>query len=386
MWGELNEEQVVSLVGEWFLVKNKGEIKMKKLSIIFLIMLLIVLSACGNDSSGSSDSSEVKEITVAGNGGKIEKVIREIVAPKFKEEYGIQVNYLAGLSGEILSKVELQKNSPKIDVAIFVPLDVQRASEKELIENIDESIMENIKNVNPDFTAIEGVAAPAFGLVIAPAYNTEIFKKDNIKPIESWNDLINPQYQGKTAFGDISNDWGFNILYSLSMANGGSIDNMEPGLNKAKELANYSSTFYKNSTQMTPAIQQGAADVTVMGSYVIADLAVNSGIPLQMVVPKEGVNMNAFSMTLVKDTPKREAAIKFINYFLNEESQKASADEGFYPVLEGMSVSEKYEDVIGLKETDKTYKLDVETVAAIREEWTDRWAKEVVPELGKSLK
>ena len=130
---------------------------------------------------------------------------------------------------------------------------------------------------------------------------------------------------------------------------------MEPGLTKAKELASYSSTFYKNSTQMTPAIQQGAADVTVMGSYVIADLAVNSGIPLQMVIPKEGVNVNAFNMALVKDTPKRDAAIQFINYFLSEESQKAASEEGFYPVLEGMEVAEKYRDVIGLKEEDKVY-------------------------------
>ena len=75
-----------------------------------------------------------------------------------------------------------------------------------------------------------------------------------------------------------------------------------------------------------------------------------------------------------------------INYFLSEDSQKAASEEGFYPVFEEMEVVEKYQDVIGLKEEDKVYKIDVEKMAAVREEWTDRWAKEVVPELGKSLK
>ncbi|WP_374723188.1 extracellular solute-binding protein [Peribacillus tepidiphilus] len=368
---------------------------MKRLLSMLIIVMMIALAGCANPTpqkpgeakpANTTDKGEAKQITISGNGGKIEKAIREVIAPKFKEKTGIQVNYIAGLSGEILSKVELQKNAPQIDIAFFVPIDIQRANEKGLIENLDETTVSNMKNVDPRFVAIDNVAAPAFGLVIAPAYNTEVFKKEGIKPIESWNDLARPEYKGKTAFADIGNDWGFNTLYNLAVANGGGIDNMEPGLEKAKELAGYSSTFYKNSTQMMPAIQQGAADVTVLGSYVIADLAANSGIPLKMVVPKEGVNMNAFSAALVKNAPNQKEAIEFINFLISEESQKSISEEGFYPVVKGMSIPDKYKDIIGLKDTDKTYKLDLAKLAGIRGEWTDRWAKEVTPELGKLLK
>lgn len=266
-----------------------------------------------------------------------------------------------------------------------MPIDVQRAKEKGLTEPLDETNVPALKNVDPRFIVVEKTAAPAFGLVIAPAYNTEAFEKNNIKPIESWNDIARPEYKGRTAFSDISNDWGFNTLYALALANGGSIDNMEPGLKKAKELAGYSSTFYKNSTQMMPAMQQGAADVTVMGSYAIGDLAV-SGVPLKMVVPKEGVPLQAFSATLVKNTPHKKEALDFINYLVGEEAQKATADAGFYPVVKGMKLSEKYEPFIGLKETDKTYKPDFAKFAKMRAEWSDRWSKEVTPQLGKLLK
>jgi putative spermidine/putrescine transport system substrate-binding protein len=368
---------------------------MKKWLSLFVIVMMMALAGCGNPtpqkpgdakSVSTTEKGGAKQITISGNGGKIEKVIRDIIGPKFKKKTGIQVNYISGLSGEILSKVELQKNAPQIDIAFFVPIDVQRANEKGLIENINEKTVPNMKNIDPGFVAIDNVAAPAFGLVIAPAYNTEVFKKEGIKPIKSWNDLVRAEYKGKTAFADIANDWGFNTLYNLALANGGSIDNMEPGLKKAKELAGYSSTFYKNSTQMMPAIQQGAAEVTVMGSYAIADLAVNSGIPLKMVVPKEGVNKNAFSATLVKNSPNQKEATEFVNYLISEESQKSISEEGFYPIVKGMSIPEKYKDIIGLKETDKTYKLDLEKLAKIRGEWTDRWTKEVTPELGKLLK
>jgi putative spermidine/putrescine transport system substrate-binding protein len=136
---------------------------------------------------------------------------------------------------------------------------------------------------------------------------------------------------------------------------------------------------------MMPAMQQGAADVTVMGSYAIADLAA-SGVPLKMVVPKEGVPMQAFSATLVKNTPHKKEAIDFINYLISEEAQQLISEAGFYPVVKGMKLPEKYQASIGLKETDKTYKPDFAKFAKVRAEWSDRWTKEVTPELGKLLK
>lgn len=73
--------------------------------------------------------------------------------------------------------MELQKNAPQIDIAFFVPVDVIRAKEKELIEPVDESNVPNMKSVDPRFIPAEKAAAPVFGLVIAPAYNTETFKR-----------------------------------------------------------------------------------------------------------------------------------------------------------------------------------------------------------------
>jgi putative spermidine/putrescine transport system substrate-binding protein len=366
---------------------------MKKILTLISIAFLIILSACGapnpqkageTANTKASEDGE-KSITIAGNGGVIERTIRDVIAPKFKEETGISVNYVPGLSGEILSKVELQKNAPQIDIAIFVPTDIIRANDKGLTEKIDESNVSNMSKVDPNYIAAGNTGAPIFGLVIAPAYNTKSYKEKSLKPIESWNDLASGQYEGKTAFVDITNDWGFNTLNALAMANGGGTDNVEPGIKKAKELAGYSTTFYKNSTQVMPALQQGAADVTVMGSYVIGDLAA-SGVPLKMVVPKEGVPIQSFSGALVKNTPHQKEALEFINYLISDESQALIAEQGFYPVVEGVELPEKFQESIGLKDTDKTYKPDFAAFAEVRAEWSDRWTKEVVPEIGKLLK
>ena len=105
---------------------------MKKIIAFISITFLLLLTACGAPSpqkAGETASTNAskdggKTITIAGNGGVIERTIRDVIAPKYKEETGITVNYVPGLSGEILSKVELQKNAPQIDIAIFVPTDV----------------------------------------------------------------------------------------------------------------------------------------------------------------------------------------------------------------------------------------------------------------------
>ncbi|MED3563891.1 ABC transporter substrate-binding protein [Bacillus xiapuensis] len=365
---------------------------MKKILTLISIALLIVLSACGapnpqkaGGTAAKAGKDGEKSITIAGNGGVIEKTIRDIIAPKFKKETGITVNFVPGLSGEILSKVELQKKAPQIDIAMFVPTDVQRANDKGLIDQVNGSNVPNMNKVDSKFIAVKDAGAPIFGLVIAPAYNTKSFKEKSLKPIESWNDLASGQYEGKTAFVDITNDWGFNTLNALAMANGGGTDNVEPGIQKAKELAGYSTTFYKNSTQVMPALQQGAADVTVMGSYAIGELAL-SGVPIKMVVPKEGVPIQAFSGTLVKNAPHQKEALEFLNYVVSAKSQALIAEQGFYPVVEGVKFPEKFQESIGLKDTDKTYKPDFAAYAKVRAEWSDRWTKEVVPEIGKKLK
>ena len=58
-----------------------------------------------------------------------------------------------------------------------------------------------------------------------------------------------------------------------------------------------------------------------------------------MVVPKEGVPIQAFSAALVKNTPNEKNALDFINYLISEESQALIAEQGFYPVVEGDGAS-----------------------------------------------
>jgi len=72
--------------------------KLQKLISIFAVLTLAILAGCGvptaqktgDAPAGNAPAAEgAKQLTIAGNGGKIEKAIRDEIAPKFKEKTGI---------------------------------------------------------------------------------------------------------------------------------------------------------------------------------------------------------------------------------------------------------------------------------------------------------
>ncbi|WP_284037027.1 extracellular solute-binding protein [Neobacillus sp. 114] len=366
---------------------------MRKWLSMILVSSLVTLAGCGvpnpkapaeSKSSSATPSSEVKEINIAGGTGVIENFIREEIIPKYQQKTGIKVNYTSGQSNETISKVEIQKNAPELDLVFVTPTEAQNAVNKGLIEQVDEKQIPNLSKLDDQYVLLGKNGTPFMGFVVTPVYNKKSFEENHWKPIESWNDLIRAEYKGKTGFADVTNDYGFTILYNLARANGGSEDNLEPGLNKAKDLAGYSDTFYKGSTQIMAALQQGAADLAVLPSYSIYEL-VSSGLPLKMAIPKEGAPLQGFHALLVKNSKHQNAAQEFINLCISEDIQKVLADSSFYPVIKGTKVSDKVEQIIGLKESDKIYKPDVEILAKARPEMVDRFSKEVSPLLGKKV-
>jgi len=74
------------------------------------------------------------------------------------------------------------------------------------------------------------------------AYNSE-YAKD---PPKSWEDLLDPKWEGKIIFPDITTSHGMGMLVLLAKLNGGSETNIDPGFEKIKELKSNVLTFWTN--------------------------------------------------------------------------------------------------------------------------------------------
>ncbi|MDY0322873.1 MAG: extracellular solute-binding protein [Candidatus Carbobacillus sp.] len=370
---------------------------MKKYSRIFFLPVkfiffvsFIFISGCNitnqKDSAVHDQNQKISEITIAANGGVMERAIRDLIGPEFTKKTGIQIHFIAGLSSEIVARMEASKGNPTIDVAFIEPIDVLRVKEKGLTETLAEADIPNIKQLDKAYTVseIDDVWVPIFGFVVAPAYQTKSFEEHNWKPIHSWRDLADPQFKGRTAYVDVPNSWALLTLYFLALSEGGSFEDLEPGLKKAKEMARISETFYKNSTQVMPVIQQGEADISVLGSYVVVPLY-NQGVPIKLAAPEEGVPLQATGTVISKGTARLKESQQFIDYFLSASSQSKLTDLGFFPVVKNVMIPEQYVDVIGMPEGTKMFMPSPEKLMKLRGIWSDRWMQEVRTELGKDL-
>ena len=69
-------------------------------------------------------------------------------------------------------------------------------------------------------------------------------------PPTSWLDLADPAYAGKYAIGDISGTSGWQYLLALNKLKGGSLDNIDPGIEAIKPIAKGSAVLYTQADQL----------------------------------------------------------------------------------------------------------------------------------------
>ncbi len=107
---------------------------------------------------------------------------------------------------------------------------------------------------------------------------------------QDWSDLLKPEYKGQIALaGDprVSNQ-AIQTVYAAALANGGSLDNAQPGLDFFKKLVdagNFVPTIAKPGT-----IDQGATPITIRWTYnALSHRDAAAGNPkIEVVVPKSG--------------------------------------------------------------------------------------------------
>ncbi|WP_174733269.1 ABC transporter substrate-binding protein [Mesobacillus harenae] len=355
----------------------------RKLSLIALICLLLgIASGCSSQSGSSADEGSDKEngktLVLAAYGGSYEQKMKDVLIPKFEKEHGVKVKYITGSSVDTLSKLQAQKDNPQIDVAFLDDGPQAQAKAFGLLAPLDENIVTNLDNVY-DIAKDKDNIGVGFGIISTGlAYNKETFEQNGWDPINSWNDLADPKFKGKLVLPSIANTYGVHLLLMTAIANGGSEENIEPGFEKLKEIAQNAVTFDKTA-DVSNYFLQGQTVASAWGSSRVFTLQ-DTGFPIEYVIPKEGVPALMPTVSVIKDAPNAELAQEFVNFVLDEEAQNLFANSLFDgPVnknveLEGDIVNKV---VYGEEEIAKLIKVDWEVVNAKRAEWTERANKEI---------
>jgi putative spermidine/putrescine transport system substrate-binding protein len=149
-------------------------------------------------------------------------------------------------------------------------------------------------------------------------------------------DLLKPQYKGQVALNGNPTKSGsaFGGVYAAALANGGSLDDIQPGLDffgKLKKNGNY------NPVESTPAtVEKGETPISIDWDYLnagYADEFKTKGVDWKVSVPSDGLYAQYYSQAINKTAPHPAAARLWEEYLYSAEGQNLWLQGYARPVL-----------------------------------------------------
>ena len=239
----------------------------------------------------------------------------------FKAKYGLEVNELnpdAG-SGDEIEAIKANKDNkgPQAPDVIDVGFSFGESSKAEgLIQPYKVATWDSIPAEAKD---PDGYWYGDYYGVLAFMVNTDVVK--NVP--QDWADLLKPDY--KSAIG-LSGDprtsnQAIQSVYAAALANGGSLDNVQPGLDYFAQLnqaGNLVPTISNNAL-----VANGETPVRITWDYnaLAGRDSFNGNPPVEVVIPKSGRFAGVYVQAISAYAPHPNAAKLWMEYLYSDEGQ-----------------------------------------------------------------
>ncbi|MDY5153633.1 putative spermidine/putrescine transport system substrate-binding protein [Actinobaculum suis] len=307
------------------------------------VVSTLALVACGGGNGNSAAKSEsvgsnLEEIAAK---AKEEGEVRLIAYPEtwanykghfagFEEKYGVKVKVDSpdASSAEELQAVEnLKGQATQPDVLDIGYSFTNAAIDRGLIDPYKPSNWDSIPDHLKD---PDGNWVGAYYGVIAIGVNM-----DKVKEVpKTFADLKDPQYKGQIAIPGDPRQGASSIatVFAASLANGGSLDDIQPGIDFFAELADSGNLVTVSSA--AAGLTQGEADIIFDWNYnwlgreeqLRAD-----GVNFQYFVLEDGVFGNYYAQPVTVNSPQPNAARLWVDWLTSDEGAEQYALGGAIP-------------------------------------------------------
>lgn len=321
--------------------------------------------------------AQQNKLTVAWYGGNWGDAFNACVAEPFTKATGIVVTPEIGTSTTTLAKLQQQKSAPTIDVAWMDGGISELAQKAGMLEELSAKTIPNLNNVLEQAVYRSGTTTFAVGTgyySMGLVYNTKQIKRAPT----SWKDLWKPEYAGAVALPSPSNSSGVPFVFFLAKVWGMDPAHLDPLYDKIRMLD--TALFFDSSGTATNAYQNGEAIIGAHFNVGAWDL-IDKGVPIGFVVPKEGVWATDARLHIVKGTPNRAAAEKFINTALTREASACLATKLYLgPSVKSVNVPKDVARKLPWGEDGSVANLnllDWNVINQRRAEITDAWNRQI---------
>ncbi|MER5343736.1 extracellular solute-binding protein [Streptomyces mirabilis] len=303
----------------------------------------LALSACGaapDDKSTTADGKSAATATSAADFGGIDALVKAakkegtlhaIALPRdwanygalidgFKKKYGITIEVESpdGSSQDEINAVTSRKGQDRApDVLDLGSSFALSAAQQGLLAPYKVTAFADIPEGQKD---AQGRWFNDYGGYISIGCDAKKVKECP----KTFKDLLKPEYKGQVALNGNPTKSGsaFGGVYAASLANGGSFDDIQPGLDffaKLKKNGNYT------PVESTPAtVEKGETPISIDWDYLnagYADEFKSKGVDWTVTVPSDGKFSQYYSQAINKGAPHPAAARLWQEYLYSVEGQ-----------------------------------------------------------------
>ncbi len=288
-----------------------------------------------------------------------------------EKELGITIPMDNKNSGQSLSQLLAEKNSPVADVVYYGVSFGITASEKDVVTGYKPQNWDQIPN---------GLKDPEGRWFAIHSGTIGFFvNKDALdgRPVpNSWDDLLKPEYKGMIGYLDPTSAFvGYASAVAVNQSLGGNMDDFTPSIN-----------YFKKLSQNRPIVPKQTAYARVISGEIpiLLDYDFNAyrakykdGANVEFVIPAEGSLVVPYVMSAVKNAPHPENGQKVLDFVLSEKGQRLWAEAFLRPVMASAMTPEIQEKFLPATEYERAQAVDFAKMAEAQGDFAKRYMNEV---------
>ena len=316
------------------------------LAVPLTALTVLTMTACSSSMGESEESAKWREATTLEEGGGMDALIEAAQAEGefntmglyedwanygellkvFGEKYDIKINndVSSGASQDLINAVKNRKGQDNsldyLDTGVGF---AEKSDEEGLLATY---APETVDDIDKDKQSENGTWYNHLGGNMAigcDATQVEVCPED-------WDDLLKPEYKGKVAMaGDpTSGEAGFMTVMAASLGNGGSLDDVQPGIDFFGELKKAGNFLPVAASAGT--VETNETPIVINWDYLLAQMARDlepSGVDLQIALPEKTVS-SYYAASINDDAPHPAVARLWFEFLFSDEGQNLLL-EGF---------------------------------------------------------
>lgn len=347
----------------------------------FMVLAAVSASALGASrifgapSTVGAKSTRFDGVTlrINGYGGDYDRIMTETISKPLEEKYGLKVVFTPGSSQAAVTKVIATPNNPAYDVILCDSPSMPDLLAAGIIEPVSNNEVASVSRLLPGMREFGDFGVPFTVSSMAVAFNS----KHVDEPLTSYADLARAGLKGRVGMFNLENTGGLLVLIALAEANGGGIDNIAPGFEALAKIADNVVSTTPSSVNLLQLFQQEEVWAAAFWDGRINSLRLG-GMPIEMVVPKEGVYSVRSYFSPIKNSKHPEAVQVFMEEVLSGDLIGEVATFFRYAPTTDIDLPKDIGDtILAYGERAKMIKLvDWQKVSEHRSDWFNRFNRE----------